>query len=162
MAEEYYSSQIGGRRGRGSSRSSRSSNSSRRSLWAMIFDAVMMLVSVVVAIIILTIFIGRIFEPEKLWYFSLAGLVAPIVYLVAIATTLYWIVRWRWRMVLFLAVFVAIGWPYVSLYYKMQIGKEYGTPRYERGNINSRLYSLAYQKPESRHCLLPGVPDQRR
>lgn len=142
MAEEYYSSQIGGRRGRGSSRSSRSSNSSRRSLWAMIFDAVMMLVSVVVAIIILTIFIGRIFEPEKLWYFSLAGLVAPIVYLVAIATTLYWIVRWRWRMVLFLAVFIAIGWPYVSLYYKMQIGKEYGTPRYERGNIKILSYNV--------------------
>ncbi len=139
---EYYSSQISDK-GRG--RRSRSGGSSKKehpSLWALMLDAVMMFVSVVVAIAILIIFIGRFFEPDKLWYFSLAGLVAPIVYLFALGTALYWIVRWRWRMFLFVAAFVALGWPYISLYYKMQIGKEYGTPRYERGNVKVLTYNV--------------------
>lgn len=139
---EYYSSQIGGSRNR------KSRTSSHRSLWMVILDWVMMLVSAVVAVAILTIFVGRFFEPEKLWYFSLTGLVAPIVYLVAIGLALYWIIRWRWRMFIFVSAFILLGWPYISLYYKIQIGKEYGTPRYERGNIKVLTYNVRGFKDE--------------
>lgn len=138
---EYYSSQLS-KGGRG--RRSRNSRQQRGSLWLYVFDILMILVSAVVAITILTIFIARFFEPEKLWYFSLTGLVAPITYIVAIASALYWIIRWKWKMFLFMAAFVALGWPYVSLYYKVDIGKEYGTPRYERGNIKVISYNIRY------------------
>ena len=136
---EYYSSQLSKSRKRG-----RNSRQPQGSLWMAILDIVMILISVVAAITILTIFIARFFEPEKLWYFSLAGLISPIAYIVAIASALYWIIRWRWRMFIFVAAFIAIGWPYVSLYYKMDIGKEYGTPRYERGNIKVLSYNIRY------------------
>ncbi len=139
---EYYNNQLGGK----SRRNSRSQNNS--SMWVTILDFVMMFISVIAAVTLLIIFVGRIFEPEKIWYFSLVGLVAPIVYMVAIATTLYWIIRWRWRMFIFMAVFVALGWPHISLYYKMQIGKKYGTPRYERGNIKIISYNTRYFKDE--------------
>jgi endonuclease/exonuclease/phosphatase family metal-dependent hydrolase len=108
-----------------------------------------MIISVAVSLGILIIFIGRFFEPEKLWYFSLTGLIAPILYLVAIGAALYWIVRWKWRMFIFVTAFVLLGWPYVSLYYKIQIGKEYGTPRYERGNIKVLTYNVHSFKDES-------------
>ncbi len=138
---EYYNSQLGSNR-------SRKSRQPRRSLWMAILDIIMVLISVVSAITILIIFLSRFFEPEKLWYFSLAGLVAPIVYVVAIAAALYWIIRWRWRMFIFTAAFVAMGWPYVSLYYNMHIGKEYETPRYERGNIKILSYNVRYFQDE--------------
>lgn len=134
---EYYNSQLGSNR-------SRSSRKSRRSIWVMILDVVMVMISAITAVAILTIFVSRFFEPEKLWYFSLSGLVAPIIYVIAIASALYWIIRWRWRMFIFTAAFVALGWPYVSLYYKVKIGKEYGTPRYERGNIKVLSYNIRY------------------
>ena len=94
------------------------------------------------AISLLVIFVSRFFEPDKLWYFSLAGLVAPIVYIISLATALYWIIRWRWKMFVLMAAFIALGWPYVSLYYKINIGKEYGTPKYERGNIKILSYNM--------------------
>lgn len=139
---EYYSNQFGGSR-------SRDSRQRRRSPWMVMLDVVMIALSVITAIIMLIILGGRIFEPDKLWYFSLTGLISPIIYLVAIALSLYWVIRWRWRMFLFVAVFVAMGWPYVSLYYKMNIGKEYGEPQYERGNIKVLTYNVRYLTDES-------------
>ena len=136
---EYYNSQLGSNRSR-----SRNSRQNRRSIWVAMLDIVMTLVSAVAAVAILAIFVSRFFEPEKLWYFSLSGLIAPIVYIVTIASALYWIIRWRWRMFIFTAAFVALGWPYISLYYKVKIGKEYGTPRYERGNIKVLTYNIRY------------------
>ena len=51
-------------------------------------------------------------------------------------------------MFIFTAAFVALGWPYVSLYYKVKIGKEYGSPRYERGNIKILSYNVRYLQNE--------------
>ena len=134
---EYYNSQLG-------KRSRRDSRQQHTSIWVAILDIVMLCVSIVAIVTLFTIFIGRFFEPEKLWYFSLAGLVAPIIYVISIATTLYWIIRWRWKMFILMAAFIALGWPYVSLYYKVNIGKEYGTPKYERGNIKILSYNIRY------------------
>ena len=139
---EYYSNQFGSNR-------SRDSRQHRRSPWMVMLDVVMVAISAITAIIMLIILGGRIFEPDKLWYFSLTGLISPIIYLIAIALSLYWIIRWRWRMFIFVAVFVAMGWPYVSLYYKMNIGKVYGEPRYERGNIKVLTYNVRYLTDES-------------
>ena len=133
---EYYNNQFG---------SSRSRNTRKRSsIWLTLLDIVISIISVVTALALLITLVGRLFEPEKLWYFSLTGLIAPILYLIAIAVTLYWIIRWKWRMFLFTVVFVALGWIYVPLYYKINIGKEYGTPRYERGNIKILSYNVRF------------------
>ena len=115
----------------------------------VMLDVVMVAISAITAIIMLIILGGRIFEPDKLWYFSLTGLISPIIYLIAIALSLYWIIRWRWRMFIFIAVFVAMGWPYVSLYYKMNIGKVYGEPRYERGNLKVVSYNVRHLTDDS-------------
>ena len=139
---EYYSNQFGSNR-------SRDSRRRRRSPWMVMLDVVMVAISAITAIIMLIILGGRIFEPDKLWYFSLTGLISPIIYLIAIALSLYWVIRWRWRMFIFIAVFVAMGWPYVSLYYKMNIGKVYGEPRYERGNLKVVSYNVRYLTDDS-------------
>lgn len=133
---EYYNNQFGGGRNRNKRNSS--------SIWLTLLDVVMMAISVATALTLLIIFVGRFFEPETLWYFSLAGLVAPIVYMVAIALMLYWIIRWKWKMFLFTTAFVVLGFPFVSLYCKINIGKEYGEPRYERGNIKILSYNVRY------------------
>lgn len=140
MAEYYYSNQLGGRGGRNAKK--------RRSVWMAMLDILMSILSIATVFTLVIIFVGRLFEPEKLWYFSLAGLVAPIVYLVATAISLYWIIRWRWRIFCFTAAFVIIGIPYISLYYKAHIGKEYGTPRYEKGNTKILSYNVHYLQNE--------------
>ncbi len=133
---EYYNNQFGGRR--------REQSRKRSSLWAVMLDIVVAVISAVAALLLLITFVGRFFEPDKLWYFSLTGLVAPIVYVITIAATLYWIIRWKWRMFLFTFAFVALGLPFISLYYKIHIGKEYGTPRYERGNTKIISYNVRF------------------
>ena len=137
---EYYTNQFGGSR--------RENSRKKSSIWLTMLDIVISIISVVVAIALLVIFVGRFFEPDKLWYFSLVGLVTPIVYLVAIAVTLYWIIRWRWKMFIFTVVFVAFGWPHISLYYKVKVGKTYGEPRYERGNTKILSYNVRYLRDD--------------
>lgn len=139
---EYYNSALGSSR-------KRKTRKTGRSLWGAVLDIVMTIISVIAAVAIVIIFVGRLFEPEKLWYFSLAGLVAPIIYIVAIVSALYWIIRWNWRMFIFTAAFVALGLAHVSLYYKVHIGKEYGEPRYERGNIKIMSYNIRYFQDET-------------
>ena len=137
---EYYNNQFGDSR--------RANSRKKSSIWLAMLDIVISIISVVAAIALLVILIGRLFEPDKLWYFSLVGLVTPIIYLVAIAASLYWIIRWRWKMFIFTIAFVAFGWPHVSLYYKVKVGKTYGEPRYERGNTKILSYNVRYLQDE--------------
>lgn len=137
---EYYNNQFSGYR--------RESSRKKRSFWLTMLDIVILIISVVATTTLLVIFVSRFFEPDKLWYFSLVGLITPIIYLVTIAVSLYWIIRWRWKMFIFTAIFVALGWPYVSLYYKIKVGKSYGEPRYERGNTKILSYNIRYLRDD--------------
>ena len=84
---EYYSSRLDGKR--------KSDKRKRNSLWGILLNAVMAAVSVVTAFCMFMIFIGGFVPPEKLWYFSLLGLISPIIYVLAMVSLLYWIVRWK-------------------------------------------------------------------
>lgn len=56
-------------------------------------------------------------NPERLGLFSTIVLGAPMVYIVMWFTLLYWVIRWRWIMVVVTAIFVFIG--------SLQLGKYY-------------------------------------
>jgi endonuclease/exonuclease/phosphatase family metal-dependent hydrolase len=56
-------------------------------------------------------------DPERLGLFSTIVLGAPMVYIVMWFTLLYWVIRWRWSMVVVTAIFVFIG--------SLQLGKYY-------------------------------------
>ncbi|HIW52008.1 MAG TPA: endonuclease/exonuclease/phosphatase family protein [Candidatus Alistipes excrementipullorum] len=131
---EYYSSRLDGKR--------KSDKRKRNSLWGILLNAVMAVVSVVTAFCMFMIFIGGFVPPEKLWYFSLLGLVSPIIYVLAMVSLLYWIVRWKWRMAAFMMFFVFIGLFRVSLYYKIDITREYEEPQYDRDHIKVLSYNI--------------------
>lgn len=137
---EYYSSRLDGKR--------KSDKRKRSSLWGVLLNAVMALVSVITALCILMIFIGRFVPPEKLWYFSLLGLVSPIIYMVAMVSLLYWIIRWEWRMAAFMFLFVFLGLFQVSLYYKIDVTREYEEPDYGRDNIKVLSYNIRQMRDD--------------
>jgi len=112
------------------------------SFWTIPADIIMVMLSVLSAAGIIIVFIGRFVPPERMWYFSLPALVAPIIYIVALASTLYWIIRWKWIATLAMLVFVVFGMFHVSLYYKLDIAREYGRQNYERGNITVMSYNV--------------------
>ena len=48
-------------------------------------------------------------HPGRTWIFPVLGLVAPAVYVITLLVTLYWIIRWRWRIALPLVVLLLAG-----------------------------------------------------
>ena len=131
---EYYKNQYGNSRNR--------NKKSHSSLWAIPADIIMYVISAIAAAGIITVFVGRFVPPERMWYFALPALIAPIIYIAALASTLYWIIRWKWAAVITMLVFVVLGLFHVSLYYKLDITREYGQPVYERGNIAVVSYNV--------------------
>lgn len=137
---EYYSSRLDGKR--------KSDKRKRSSLWGVLLDAVMAVVSLITAFCMLMIFIGRFVPPERLWYFSLLGLFSPIVYMVAMVSLLYWIIRWKWRMAAFMFLFVFVGLFQVPLYYKINVAREYEKPDYGSDNIKVLSYNIRQMRDD--------------
>lgn len=115
-----------------------------RSLWMAIADIVMWLVSLLTAVAFIIIIISRYISPENLWYFSLVGFGAPFIYICLLISTLYWIIRWRWSAAAVMALFAFAGFFYVSLYYKLDLTREYEEPKYDRSAIKVLTYNVRY------------------
>lgn len=130
---EYYHNRYGNDRKR---------KRNRPPIWALLADTVMAVVSVLAVAGLLAVFIGQFVPPDSMWYFSLPVLVAPLIYMTATAAALYWIIRWKWMAVTAMSVFVVAGLFYVSLFYKLDIARQYGEPAYERGNIKVLSYNV--------------------
>lgn len=116
----------------------------RGSLWLFAADASMHLISTAAVLALAIIFVGRFVSPEHIWYFSLLGLVAPIIYVAALLSMLYWIIRWKWVPATITGFFVVLGLFYVPLYYKFDVTKQYGEPKYDRNNIKVLTFNVRY------------------
>ena len=114
----------------------------RHSSWLVIPDILMWAVTAVVLSAMLIILAGRFISPERMWYFSLLGLVAPIVYIAVILTMLYWVIRWKWIPVAITGIFAVIGLFHVSLYYKLDVTKQYGEPSYNKNSIKVLTFNI--------------------
>ena len=132
MAEEYYSDY------------KRYPRSRRRSVLTQLLDQFMLLVTIGVgAAMILTLLVPFI-NPAKVAFFPLLGLIAPAVYLATVALTLFWIIRWRWIPAGCMLVLVLIGCFNVPLFYRGQIRRTYGEPKYERGTFKLLTFNVRY------------------
>lgn len=116
----------------------------RTPIWLTIIDIVAAIISLVVIVALIVIFAGQFVSPEKLWYFSLAALAAPLFYITAVAMMLYWIIRWKWIMAVTLAIFVAGGLVYVPLYYRVNLSKTYEDAKPNRNDIKVLTFNLRH------------------
>ncbi|MCH5329854.1 MAG: endonuclease/exonuclease/phosphatase family protein [Alistipes sp.] len=145
---EYYRNPYGSR-GHDSSR--------RRSFWMILADTFMWVLTVTAVIAMTIIFAGRFISPERMWYFSLLGLVAPVVYITVVLTMLYWIVRWRWSAVLLAGIFVMLGLFHMPMYYKLDLTKQYGEPAYDRSSIKVLTFNVRYMQSDTRKSTIDSV-----
>ena len=114
-----------------------------KSVWMLILDIFMLLLTVSLAAVTIAIAAVQYFDPSRLWVLPVLALGAPIIYILDIAVTLYWIIRWKWRHVIFAAVFVVLGTAYLHRYYKIDITRDYGTEYVERHFTKVITYNVA-------------------
>lgn len=123
---------------------SRRSSRERPSRSAVMFlaDFFMTLLTAVVAVLFVLTFVVPHVRPAYLGILPVLGLVAQWIYVVAVVLMLYWIVRWQWWRASAMVVLVAVGAADVSLYYKPEIRRIYGEPRYDRSAIRIMSYNV--------------------
>lgn len=148
---EFYDNGLN-RRGRKRSKTSvkrRRDRNSGRSIWLMLTDAIMAIITVVLACAIVLVIVMQYIDPEKMWILPTLTLCAPIIYILEVAAMLYWIIRWKWRLAVFAILFVAAGSVYLPLYYKIDLTRRYDTEYVERNFTKVVSYNVANgNKPE--------------
>lgn len=114
----------------------------RRSLAMLLLDAVMTLLTAVVAALMLTTYFVPYINPSRVWFFPVLGLAAPAVYIATLVLALYWVIRWRLlRAGLMLAVVLA-GMFDVSLFWRPEFRRVYGEPAYDRNALKIMTYNV--------------------
>ena len=73
----------------------------RKSLPGSVFNGVMLILSVATGAAMIVTLLAPFVHPGRTWIFPVLGLVAPAVYVITLLVTLYWIIRWRWRILCF-------------------------------------------------------------
>ena len=81
----------------------------RKSLPGSVFNGVMLILSVATGAAMIVTLLAPFVHPGRIWIFPVLGLVAPAVYVFTLLITLYWIIRWRWRIALPLVVLLLAG-----------------------------------------------------
>lgn len=114
----------------------------RRALWLVVLDMFMWAFTATTLFAATLILAGRYISPERLWYFSLLGLFAPMVYVAVLLAMFYWIIRWRWIPAGLSALFAVIGLFHASLYYKLDFTKQYGEPQYDASAIKVMTFNI--------------------
>ncbi len=115
----------------------------KRSFAGVLLDAVMAVCSVIAAVVTVLTFAAPYVNPASCWIFSILGLAAPVIYLLTVLLTLYWIVRWRWGWASLLLLLVIVGLFKVSLFYKPEFKRVYDeTPLNSRGTIRFMTYNV--------------------
>ena len=114
----------------------------QRSATGLIIDIFVGVITlVVVALFLTTLFVPSL-DPRQHGEVSTLGLVAPIIYAMQAALTLYWIVRWR-PFIAVVMVFVSLlGVFQLSLFYKLELRRVYSEP-----NLKPRYDKKALKVP---------------
>lgn len=118
----------------------------KRSATGLIIDIFVGVITlVVVALFLTTLFVPSL-DPRQHGEVSTLGLVAPIIYAMQAALTLYWIVRWR-PFIAVMMVFVSLlGVFQLSLFYKLELRRVYSEPnlkpRYDKKALKVMSYNV--------------------
>lgn len=113
-------------------RKGRSGNKKRRfslSLLIFIVDIIMAVALFATAVATIICSITPNNDPASLGIISTVALAAPIIYVIMLCVLFYWIVRWKWSLVVVTLVFVIIGsfsaGKYYRIYFKQPISEKY-------------------------------------
>ena len=106
-------------------------------------DWAMYLVSVVLVCATVIIVVLHYTPPQHAWNLPVLTLFAPIVYMLDVATMLYWIIRWQWRNTLCIGLFVLLATIYLPLYCKIDLVRQYDTKYVERNFTKVVTYNIA-------------------
>jgi len=114
----------------------------RRSPVGMLCDLVVTIFSILLAVVLLSVYLAPYISPESSWIFSFLGLVAPVIYLAALAAMLYWVIRRRYVSASALLLLLLIGIPRISLYYKFDFARRYGERRFPKSALKVLNYNI--------------------
>ena len=133
----------------------------QRSATGLIIDIFVGVITlVVVALFLTTLFVPSL-DPRQHGEVSTLGLVAPIIYAMQAALTLYWIVRWR-PFIAFVMVFVSLlGVFQLSLFYKLELRRVYSEPnlkpRYDKKALKVMSYNVRSFIDDNRERQLDSI-----
>ena len=133
----------------------------QRSATGLIIDIFVGVITlVVVALFLTTLFVPSL-DPRQHGEVSTLGLVAPIIYAMQAALTLYWIVRWR-PFIAGVMVFVSLlGVFQLSLFYKVELRRVYSEPnlkpRYDKKALKVMSYNVRSFIDDNRERQLDSI-----
>ena len=133
----------------------------QRSATGLIIDIFVGVITlVVVALFLTTLFVPSL-DPRQHGEVSTLGLVAPIIYAMQAALTLYWIVRWR-PFIAVMMVFVSLlGVFQLSLFYKLELRRVYSEPnlkpRYDKKALKVMSYNVRSFIDDNRERQLDSI-----
>ena len=133
----------------------------QRSAMGLIIDIFVGVITlVVVALFLTTLFVPSL-DPRQHGEVSTLGLVAPIIYAMQAALTLYWIVRWR-PFIAVVMVFVSLlGVFQLSLFYKLELRRVYSEPnlkpRYDKKALKVMSYNVRSFIDDNRERQLDSI-----
>ena len=133
----------------------------QRSAAGLIIDIFVGVITlVVVALFLTTLFVPSL-DPRQHGEVSTLGLVAPIIYAMQSALTLYWIVRWR-PFIAVVMVFVSLlGVFQLSLFYKLELRRVYSEPnlkpRYDKKALKVMSYNVRSFIDDNRERQLDSI-----
>lgn len=114
----------------------------RRNLFLWLFDLVVTLLTIVVAVTMVLTYIAPYVQPSEVWFFPLLGLAAPGTYVITVVLGLYWLIRWRLIRAGVLLALVAVGFFKISLFYKPEFRRTYGEENYDRRSFKVMTYNV--------------------
>ncbi len=114
----------------------------RRSVFGIVVDGLVAAVTLAVsAVFIMTLLLPAV-DPNESGELSTVGLIAPFVYAGQLLLTLYWIIRWRRAVMVLMILLSVVGLFRLSLFYKIEIRRNYGEQTYERSAVKVLTYNV--------------------
>ncbi len=130
---EYYRSEISGIHSGG--------HTARRSVVMLLFDGVLLGVSILTLITsILTLF-SPSHAPDG-WFFPVLALLAPITGILSLMLLLYWVIRWRWWRVAMMSLPLLLTILHLGLYLKVDFSSGRAQKPNRRGTVRMMSYNV--------------------
>lgn len=130
MSEEKYVEYKGGSLRRG------------RSPLMWFLDTLLALATLALVVVLPMVYLVPYVGPAHMWLFPVAALAVPALYVLAAVLACYWIVRWRLVRAGLLLLLLAVGLFKVPLFWKPQLGRVYGEPKYGRSAVKILSYNV--------------------
>lgn len=121
----------------------RERRSKGRGSLGVLFNALMLIISVLAGIVLLLTLIAPYIHPASYWIFPILGLFAPGIWAAVAMVALYWICCWRWRVAGPLVLLLVIGALKMPLFLRPQLRRHYATEqRASAGTLTVMSYNV--------------------